>query len=80
MNRSKVWWYLVTALALAVAIPRPFLQPGTPTWLDGYKSVAHIMTGILIGGWIYSGNLQAKWLVILLSLMEVTSAVVQHLR
>lgn len=79
MNTSKIWWYLIAGAALAVAIPRPFLHPGTPTWLDGYKSMAHIITGILIGGWIYSGNSQAKWLVILLSLVEVTSAVVQHL-
>lgn len=67
--------YAVIIVALVLGIIRPFLPPHPVSLQGGYEAAAHLFVGGIVGAWLVT---RARWLMaiaIVLTLVEVGSAV-----
>jgi hypothetical protein len=67
----------VISLALLVGVLRPFMpQRHGFTLPMTYEAAAHIVVGMLIGGWIFAENKRPYWItLILITIIEIACAI-----
>jgi hypothetical protein len=67
--------YVVIAIAVVLAVIRPFLSPHPVSAQGSYEAMAHLFVGGVIGAWMVT---KARWLIavaIALTAVEVGSAI-----
>jgi hypothetical protein len=67
--------FVVIAIAVLLAVIRPFLAPHPVSLQGSYEALAHLFVGGLIGAWLVT---KARWLLVVgigLTIVEVVSAV-----
>lgn len=68
--------FAVIAIAIVLAVIRPFLAPHPVSMQGSYEAIAHMFVGGVIGAWMVT---RSRWLLAIaigLTLVEVGSALV----
>lgn len=68
--------FAVIAIAIVLAVLRPFLAPHPMSLQGSYEAIAHLFVGGVIGAWLVT---RARWLLAIaigLTVVELGSAVI----
>jgi hypothetical protein len=72
-TRTKI----IITLAVIIGLIRPFMPQRHGFTVEmSYEAIAHIIVGMLIGGWIISENKRPFWIVlVLITAIEIVCAI-----
>lgn len=70
--------YVIIFLAIAFGLTRLTIHPSTPDLIDVYKDIVHVFMGV-IGTLGWQGDKTCKWVFWLLSVLEVSVAVISRM-
>ena len=71
--------FAIIAVAIVLAVIRPFLSPHPVSLQGSYEAMAHLFVGGVVGAWLVT---RARWLLLVgigLTIVEVASAVASSL-